>query len=164
LFAVALVDGIGREQACLSHEECLYLEDIVAMMGNISDVQVVCPRLKGVAVYAKAEVAGQCPEKCLFPRPVTFLHAFGNGFGFGGAFGEMNVAVSVLKASERLIMGGIRVKLAPISYLSVQYGMLTNDLDYAYAITGADGALTAAGAEKLSISKNIITADVTVNF
>jgi hypothetical protein len=89
---------------------------------------------------------------------------FGNGFGFGGAFGEMNVAVSVLKASERLIMGGIRVKLAPISYLSVQYGMLTNDLDYAYAITGADGALTAAGAEKLSISKNIITADVTVNF
>ena len=89
---------------------------------------------------------------------------FGNGFGFGGTFGEMNVAVSVLKASERLIMGGVRVKLAPISYLSVQYGMLKNDLDYVYGITDANNVPIAAGANKLSISKNIITADVTVNF
>lgn len=89
---------------------------------------------------------------------------FGNGFGFGGRFGEMNVAVSVTKASERLILGGVRVKLAPISYLTVQYGMLTNDLDYLYAITDDSGVAAAAGANKLSISKNIITADVTVNF
>ena len=89
---------------------------------------------------------------------------FGNGFGVGGSFGEMNVAVSVTKASERLVMGGVRVKLAPISYLTVQYGMLTNDLDYAYMITDASGTPVDAGANKLSISKNIVTADVTVNF
>jgi hypothetical protein len=89
---------------------------------------------------------------------------FGNGFGVGGSFGEMNVAVSVTKASERLVMGGVRVKLAPISYLTVQYGMLTNDLDYAYMITDASGTPVDGGANKLSISKNIVTADVTVNF
>ena len=89
---------------------------------------------------------------------------FGNGFGVGGSFGEMAVAVSVTKASERLVMGGVRVKLAPISYLTVQYGMLTNDLDYVYGIADASGAPVAAGANKLSISKNIVTADVTVNF
>ena len=89
---------------------------------------------------------------------------FGNGFGVGGSFGEMNVAVSVTKASERLVMGGVRVKLAPISYLTVQYGMLTNDLDYAYMITDASGTPVDGGPKKLSISKNIVTADVTVNF
>ena len=89
---------------------------------------------------------------------------FGNGFGVGGSFGEMAVAVSVTKASERLVMGGVRVKLAPISYLTVQYGMLTNDLDYVYGIVDASGTPVAAGANKLSISKNIVTADVTVNF
>ena len=89
---------------------------------------------------------------------------FGTGFGVGGSFGEMSVAVSVTKASERLILGGVRVKLAPISYLTVQYGMLTNDLDYVYGIADASGAPVAAGANKLSISKNIVTADVTVNF
>ncbi len=89
---------------------------------------------------------------------------FGNGFGVGGSFGEMNVAVSVTKASERLVMGGVRVKLAPISYLTVQYGMLTNDLDYAYMITDASGTPVDGGLKKLSISKNIVTADVTVNF
>lgn len=89
---------------------------------------------------------------------------FGNGFGVGGSFDEMAVAVSVTKASERLVMGGVRVKLAPISYLTVQYGMLTNDLDYVYGIMDASGTPVAAGANKLSISKNIVTADVTVNF
>jgi len=89
---------------------------------------------------------------------------FGTGFGVGGSFGEMSVAVSVTKASERLILGGVRVKLAPISYLTVQYGMLTNDLDYVYGIVDASGTPVAAGANKLSISKNILTADVTVNF
>ena len=89
---------------------------------------------------------------------------FGTGFGVGGSFGEMSVAVSVTKASERLILGGVRVKLAPISYLTVQYGMLTNDLDYAYMITDASGTPVDGDAKKLSISKNILTADVTVNF
>jgi len=89
---------------------------------------------------------------------------FGSGFGVGGSFGEMAVAVSVTKASERLVMGGVRVKLAPISYLTVQYGMLTNDLDYAYMITDASGTPVDGGPKKLSISKNIVTADVTVNF
>ena len=78
---------------------------------------------------------------------------------------KMGIALSVTKASERLVMGGLRVKLAPLSYLSVQYGLLTNDLDYMYSITmGAEDTPVAAGANKLSISKNVIMADVTVNF
>ena len=55
-------------------------------------------------------------------------------------------------------MAGVRVKLAPLSYLSLQYGMLTNELQYSYN-TGV-----IAGADKVSITKNILSADVTVNF
>ena len=72
--------------------------------------------------------------------------------------GAIIAAAAVTKASEQLIMGGVRVKLAPISYLTVQYGMLKNDLDFNVA------GLTGLVAKQISISKNVILADVTVNF
>ena len=64
--------------------------------------------------------------------------------------------LAVTKASEQLILGGVRVKLAPMSYLSVQYGMLKNDLDY---VVANDPVV-----KQISISKNVLLADVTVNF
>ncbi len=78
------------------------------------------------------------------------------------------LVASVTKATEQLLLAGIRVKIAPLSYLSVQYGLLKNELEY--NSFGADGmpVLDANGnpvaPKKLSISKNVIMADVTVNF
>ena len=60
----------------------------------------------------------------------------------------------VTEASERLIMGGFRVKLAPLSYLSVQFAQLKNELQYNNGV----------GISKISIDKNVILGDVTVNF
>jgi hypothetical protein len=80
------------------------------------------------------------------------------GVPFVGGTEEAPFLFNVKETNERLIMAGVRVKLAPISYLSLQYGMLTNELQYSYN-TGA-----VAGEDKLSITKNILSADVTVNF
>ena len=60
----------------------------------------------------------------------------------------------VTEASERLVMAGLRVKLAPLSYVSVQFAQLKNELQYH----------NGAGISKISIDKNILLADVTVNF
>ena len=90
-----------------------------------------------------------------------FEKKFDKGFGLS-VDGDSQIQISVSKTSERLILAGLRVKLAPLSYLSLQYGMLTNDLDYAFSITNAAGAV--AGAKTLSINKNVLLADVTVNF
>ena len=87
--------------------------------------------------------------------------------GYPIMMGDRLVA-SVTKTTEQLLLAGVRVKIAPLSYLSVQYGMLKNELEY--NACGADGTplLNAEGApeppKKLSISKNVIMADVTVNF
>ena len=80
---------------------------------------------------------------------------FDNGFGlFAEDAGAPVLLASVTKATEQLLLAGVRVKLAPLSYLSVQYGMLKNELEY----------VAAGVANKLSIDKNVILADVTVNF
>lgn len=61
----------------------------------------------------------------------------------------------VNKAEESLLLVGPRIKLSPLSYLSVQYGMLTDKVTF-MNVEGAAG--------ELSIDKNVIVADVTVNF
>ena len=76
--------------------------------------------------------------------------------------GYSTVLASVTKTTEMLIMGGVRVKLAPISYLTIQYGMLQNDLDFSVPVLGPAG-LSLVG-KNISINKNVILADVTVNF
>ena len=68
------------------------------------------------------------------------------GLPVGGSF--------VQQADELLFLGGPKVRIAPESYVTVRYGMLKNSVDY----------VGAAGAKELSVDKNIITADVTVNF
>ena len=67
---------------------------------------------------------------------------------------------SVNKAEESMLLVGPRVKIAPHSYLSVQYGLLTDKVTF----LGVDPATNMADSQELSIDKNVIIADVTVNF
>jgi hypothetical protein len=89
-----------------------------------------------------------------------YTKEFGTGYALTRVEGEgdeamLVVAASVTKATELLVLGGARVKLAPLSYLSVQGGMLKNELEY---------TVPGLPASKISISKLVILADVTVNF
>ena len=59
-----------------------------------------------------------------------------------------------------MLLVGPRVKIAPHSYLSVQYGLLTDKVTF----LGIDPATNMAASQELSIDKNVIIADVTVNF
>ena len=78
---------------------------------------------------------------------------------FGIAFPVSGFA-SINKAEESLLLAGPRVKIAPNSYLSVQYGMLTDKVTF----QTIDLATGAPANQELSIDKNVIIADVTVNF
>ena len=86
---------------------------------------------------------------------------FGKG-GFPVVDDGLAYAINLTKASESLIMGGVRIKLSPLSYVSLQYSRLTNGIDFNYVINNP--ALPAAGVGNISTTKNIISADVTVNF
>ena len=106
--------------------------------------------------------------------PFGFLGGFqkyDRTFGRGGASfvgdidKETKYAISLTDAKEMLVMLGIRIKLAPLSYLSLQYGRLVNDLTYNFVTTDAAGTPTSIGAgSTISITKNVLSADVTVNF
>ena len=63
-------------------------------------------------------------------------------------------------SSEMLLLTGVRYKLGAGAYATVQYGILTNSIDY----KSMDMATGAVGSATLDISKNVIMADVTVNF
>ena len=78
---------------------------------------------------------------------------------FGIAFPVSGFA-SINKAEESLLLAGPRVKIAPNSYLSVQYGLLTDKVTF----QTIDLATGAPANQELSIDKNVIIADVTVNF
>ena len=108
--------------------------------------------------------------------PIAFLAGFqqyekkfDNGYGIyaDNESGLPVMVASVTKATEQLLLAGVRVKIAPLSYLSVQYGMLKNELEYNAFVNGMpvlDDKGNPAGPKKLSISKNVLMADVTVNF
>ncbi|MBR4784777.1 MAG: hypothetical protein IK012_05925 [Fibrobacter sp.] len=64
----------------------------------------------------------------------------------------------VQKVDELLIFVGPKFRIAPESYVTVRYGMLNNSVDY--LTTDATGIVK----KNLSVDKNLITADVTVNF
>ena len=55
-----------------------------------------------------------------------------------------------------LALGGIRYKIAAGAYATVEYGYMTNSIDYLDANTGKSATM--------DMSKNIIMADVTVKF
>lgn len=78
---------------------------------------------------------------------------------FGVAYPVSGSAL-INKAEESLLLAGPRVKIAPNSYLSVQYGLLTDKVTF----LTIDLATGAPANQELSIDKNVIIADVTVNF
>ncbi len=70
---------------------------------------------------------------------------------------------SITKAEESLLLVGPRVKIAPNSYLSVQYGLLTDKISFNGV--GFDELMNMVPMnDELSIDKSVIVADVTVNF
>ena len=71
---------------------------------------------------------------------------------------------AITKAEEALLLVGPRIKIAPASYISVQYGMLTNAVSFSRMGVAEDGITPIAVNDELSIDKNVIIADVTVAF
>ncbi len=80
-------------------------------------------------------------------------------------FGATDMIIgNVTKAEESLLLVGPRIKIAPLSYISVQYGMLTDKLTFNKAVFDEAGEMAGAIPAELSIDKNVIVAEVTVNF
>lgn len=79
----------------------------------------------------------------------------GDLFGLGVA-GLPIGASFVQNVDEMLILAGPRIRIAPESYVTLRYGMLTNSVDYYNVATGL--------VNTLSIDKTLLTAEVTVNF
>ena len=79
---------------------------------------------------------------------------------FGVALPVSGLA-SITKAEESLLLVGPRFKIAPHSFISVQYGLLTDKISF---LGGVDPVTNMAANQELSIDKNVIIADVTVNF
>ncbi len=75
----------------------------------------------------------------------------------------INTTASITKVEEMLLRVGPRIKIAPASYLSVQYGLLTDKVSFNRSATDEMGNPTFA-ADEFSIDKNVIMADVTVTF
>lgn len=88
-----------------------------------------------------------------------------------------NTDVALTKTEESLLLVGPRVKIAPNSYLTVQYGILTDKMTYTknnsktYTMDDFDGngesdvkVENTKSSETLSVDKNVFVADVTVNF
>ena len=83
----------------------------------------------------------------------------GDAFGLGMA--GLPVGTSFVQAvDEMLILAGPKVRIAPQSYVTVRYGMLKNSVDY----QGLTADASAYEKKELSVDKNLITAEVTVNF
>ena len=71
ILLVVLGNGVEFQETRLSHEDCLNLEEVVAMVSNGGKGNIQCPLFKDVAVDAEAVVAGQRHKVGVFPRTVT---------------------------------------------------------------------------------------------
>ncbi len=94
------------------------------------------------------------------------------GFQFGIETFKMEYGVplfvtesaAITKTEEMLLRVGPRIKIAPASYLSVQYGLLTDKVSFYRMGLAEDGVTSVAVPDEFSIDKNVIMADVTVTF
>lgn len=82
---------------------------------------------------------------------------------YGDAW-SVTKSARITKVEEMLLRVGPRIKIAPASYLSLQYGLLTDKVSFNRVETAEDGTEIAAGDDEFSIDKNVIMADVTVSF
>lgn len=81
---------------------------------------------------------------------------FKKDFGVGMM---LSPGLFIKETAENLMLLGLRLKIAPLSYLTLQGGLLSNELKY--DVYGADGLAIPC---TLSIDKTVLAADVTVNF
>lgn len=94
--------------------------------------------------------------------PISILGSvqmFNKTFGDAG-YSVAGTLATITESKEMLTLEGIRVRIAPASYLNLQGGYLTNEVTYK-TIDLNTGAMPQS---KLSISKAVASADVTVNF
>lgn len=71
---------------------------------------------------------------------------------------------AIEKNEEMLLRVGPRIKIAPASYISLQYGMLTDKVEFMRTGVGEDGESPVQVSDELSLDKNVIMAEVTVTF
>ena len=74
ILLIVLRNGLQFEESCLSHEDRLYLEEVVAMVGYGRKREVTRPELKGIVVDAKAIVSCEGDEVGILPGTVTELY------------------------------------------------------------------------------------------
>ena len=67
---VFLGNGVDVEQAGLSEEDGLHLEDVVAMMSHLVKRHVESPLFEGIPIDAETVVAGEGDEVSVLPRAV----------------------------------------------------------------------------------------------
>lgn len=96
--------------------------------------------------------------------PIAFMAGYQTATKEFGLPLPISETSGILKAEESLLLAGPRIKLAPLSYLSIQYGMLTDEVTFESAKVKEDGSLGKPKANSLAIDKNVIVAEVTVNF
>ena len=73
ILLIALRNGIQFQQSSLSHENGLYLEQVITMLAYSLQGDMACPLLESVAIDAKAIVASKGYEESIFPRPTRLL-------------------------------------------------------------------------------------------
>lgn len=76
---------------------------------------------------------------------------------------SVTTSAQITKVEEMLLRVGPRIKIAPASYLSLQYGLLTDKVSFNRVGTAEDRTEITVG-DEFSIDKNVIMADVTVSF
>lgn len=75
----------------------------------------------------------------------------------------VNSYTTISSAKESMILAGPQIKIAPNSFLNVQYGLLKDEVGYNWFETDEEGNAVSAN-RVLSIDKNFIVANVLVNF
>ena len=79
ILLIVVWDSLQFEESGLSHEDGLYLEKVVAMMGYGRKRKSACPEFEGIVVDAKAIVTGKGDEVGILPRTVTEFHTLSDG-------------------------------------------------------------------------------------
>ena len=80
ILLVALRNSIEFQQTSLSHEDSLYLEQVVTMLAYGLQRNMACPLLEGVAIDAKAVVTRHRLEISILPRTASLLDALLDGY------------------------------------------------------------------------------------
>ena len=74
IFLIVFRDSLQFEKSSLSHEDRLYLEKVVTMVGYGRKRQTACPQLESIVIDTKPIVACEGHEVGVLPRPIAKLY------------------------------------------------------------------------------------------